>query len=439
MAWIDTRHFVDDLGGGRFRSTLHITPAAWLKPGQGLRAIVNDWANGDVNYPHVISEAKIRVRTAPNGDRLILPVPTDDDAWFSISSPFINVAGSWVQPALGSFSRTGNLISAINPNVNTYIWHGGHYIKAGFLLKNGWQPTNGQFAFRVGLNGLSRSGKNLLYNGKPELILRAPLVYDVDNLEDARPIAFDFVNLAGSNYILFTLPSLAGMSKPLVDPTFTDGYGGDVATSKDTDIDPGFPTRNNGAANYFTRTNHKGLIEFDLSSIAADSTCNSATFYGYATAAGGAGATFVTTIYSIASGNAAWIEGTQVENTAASGEPCWNALAADGSGGVTTSWAGSAGLATSGTDYDASAIGSFTGLNNDANGTEYTASLTTSRVEGWFGAPNTNYGQLFVSDVNPTRCGSSDHTTIGYRPKLVVDYTAGGGPTGSPWYYYAQQ
>jgi hypothetical protein len=122
--------------------------------------------------------------------------------------------------------------------------------------------------------------------------------------------------------------------------------------------------------------------------------------------------------------NAAWIEGAKFGELAGAGEPCWNALAADGAGGVLTAWAGAAGCATAGVDYEADLLGSVAGNRSNANGTEYALALTAARVRGWFGGTNTNYGLLLkLSAAAAGGIGASDNVTAAYRPKLVVDYT----------------
>jgi len=76
---------------------------------------------------------------------------------------------------------------------------------------------------------------------------------------------------------------LSAVYPVVVDPTFTDGYGGDVTTAKDTILWSVAPT-----SNYGTRlqaldneTTSPALMEFDLSSISDGSTCTSATLYLY--------------------------------------------------------------------------------------------------------------------------------------------------------------
>ena len=208
------------------------------------------------------------------------------------------------------------------------------------------------------------------------------------------------------------------------------------AAGKDIVIKSALGTRNGGASTKLdiSSSGIKGLIEFDLSSIPVTATCDAAELRMYSSAQGSANA-WTVTAYSIAAANEAWVEGTgALSGNAASGEPCWNALAADGSGGVTTAWAGAAGLATSGTDYESSALGTLTGNRSDAVGTQYSTALTASRVQGWFGSSNTNYGMILVSTAgNQHFMALSDYATAGYRPMLIITYTIGSeSPTATP-------
>jgi hypothetical protein len=214
-------------------------------------------------------------------------------------------------------------------------------------------------------------------------------------------------------------------------PTFTDGYGAAVNTAKDTFVRSTAATYNFGATTSWNSSSMKMLALFDLSSIPAGSTINSATLSFFQTNGGAAGA-FTITAYAIAAANAGWAEGTgNGSANAGAGEPCWDAKEADGSGGVTTAWAGSAGLSTSGTDYAASSIGSVAGNRSDANGTEYALSLDPTTVAAWCGTSNP--GILLTISAAPGGIGSSDHATTGYRPKLVVEYTEAGGSFKAAW------
>ncbi len=414
---------LDDLGGGHFRRAQHLRAIAFNKPGVGWRRIVSSWADGDLARPHIVSETQLRVRTADNGDRLIMPIAADDDAWFSLSSPFINIGGTWTQPNLGTFSRQGNLLQATTPNVNTYIRHGGHFIKAGFLLKGGWQPPTGEFAFRVDINGLTRSGNQLLYEGQPVMTLSKPIVFDFDNIEDARPIAHEFVQLGGSSYILFTLPNLAGMSRPLIDPTLT--LQPNAADGKDTQINPSNSNKSYGTQGTLTFAGGSiiGLIQFDISEIAADATCDDATLsmWNNNTKSGNRSMD----LHELLVANDGWVEGTVADP--GTGSSTW-----DNKIEGTTAWAGSVGAATSDTDYDAAILGTLPYQDSDPAGTKISASLTAAAIEDWFGISNANYG-LRIKYASGTGSHpdlrTSDNGTAGNRPELVVNYTAaGGGP-----------
>lgn len=183
-------------------------------------------------------------------------------------------------------------------------------------------------------------------------------------------------------------------------------YQPDPTAGMDTYINSGFPDINaDPDPNFFVNQNLKGLIKFDVSDIPSDHVCNSATLY---LRNGASGFLETVNIYAIKSGNSSWTESGAT----------WNKR--DG----TNNWAGSAGCSTAGTDYDSSAIATYT---NDKNvGDEKAISLNTSTVRTWFGASNSNYGMLFVQGtLNSTHYYSSDYTTVpSHRPKLVIDHSA---------------
>lgn len=202
---------------------------------------------------------------------------------------------------------------------------------------------------------------------------------------------------------------LAGLSGDLIfDPTFTSQP--DATDGVDTYIYEFLPTTNNGT---FTSVlvssaggdRRIGLIKFDCSGIPSGASAITATFYNYSDSTFGSG---TYTYHSVASGNSGWTEGGAT----------WNTL--DGS----SSWAGSSGCLTAGTDYESSAIGS--GSHSIIPNAENAVSLTLSRVEGWFGASNTNYGIRISTSGSSSGFRSSDYSTASLRPKIVIDYTSGG-------------
>jgi len=200
--------------------------------------------------------------------------------------------------------------------------------------------------------------------------------------------------------------------------TFTDGYGGDVSTYIDTYIERGAADTNYATTVYLqisseaTPTNVT-LLKFDVSGIPDGATINSATLYLYQHQ-WGSGA-YTGDIHRILAANSGW---TEVGAT-------WNHSVG------TTHWAGDAGgdhgndagCCVSGTDYDATVVGTLTGNGTNATGTEYAITLDVDEVKELLTA---DYGLVLIATSGTSQfiC-SSDHTTTGYRPKLVIDYTDG--------------
>ena len=215
--------------------------------------------------------------------------------------------------------------------------------------------------------------------------------------------------------------------------TYIDGYDGNTNTACDLQMSDSWATKNGGqheslnpdrprAPNLTGR--QKSLFKFDLSAIPVGSTCISAVLHMFHSYNAEGGSPFVATAYAITEANGSWIEGNGSIDIAAEGEPCWNALEADGSEGISKAWAGSAGLSTSGVDFEATAVGEIAMNPADAIGTEYQMSLNTDLIESWFGSNDTNYGiVLWAVGNGQIHLGSSENITTGYRPKLVVQYS----------------
>jgi hypothetical protein len=179
----------------------------------------------------------------------------------------------------------------------------------------------------------------------------------------------------------------------------------------------GAPTINFGGHNvYDVSTARKYIQRFNLSAIPANATLLSAKVTYYKTSAV-PNKQILVTIYSVSQANGDWHEGTQYGGTARPGDSSWNLKDAAG-----TPWAGSAGLSTSGVDYEPAAIGSFVIPASAQVGAVFVCDLNLTRVAGWLGATNTNYGILMVASGAAEYIGSSENATPGYRPKLVVEY-----------------
>jgi hypothetical protein len=370
------------------------------------------WGDSGIqDRPHLVTAAPFLTSIANDGARRIHPT-READRYFEIGAPFVRVAGDWTQIQLGAPERSANLLTWTRQNANLYITHGGHFLKLGILLKNGWTPEGGQFAFPLALQGLTRDGGQLLADGQPVMRVRRPIVYDYDNPFDRREMAHQFTQLAGQWYVLFTLPDLAGMSRPLVDPTLDlqpDSSGEDTflasnATTTNYGTDTSIDVRGAGS---ITR---RFCLRFDLSSIDGADTCDSANLYLYAQAPPAPDSTCNNAVHLMLGNNRNWTEGSAT----------WATY--DGS----NSWIGSAGCSTSGTDYNATACGTWSVESTVSDGDEFNISLDTSQVEGEFGGDIDFVGLQSTGD-NYNLFYSSDHSTAAERPNLVVVYTEAGG------------
>jgi uncharacterized repeat protein (TIGR01451 family) len=164
------------------------------------------------------------------------------------------------------------------------------------------------------------------------------------------------------------------------------------------------------------------FVEFDLASIPAGATINSATLrlvHSNLTNAFGdteAGSPFTVGVRRL---TRSWVEGT--------------ALNAAQAGSLTWSSAGSTAWTTAGADFAATNYGSFVGGASDALGTIYSVNVMTL-VNEWYQGTQANNGLVLVPLNNP---GSGDHffsvfsddaTNSANRPQLLVTYTPASTP-----------
>lgn len=195
--------------------------------------------------------------------------------------------------------------------------------------------------------------------------------------------------------------STTGKDNIIVSGTATTNYGDSPA------IDFG---EDNTASNFIARS----LIQFDLSSIPAGSTINTATLTLTLSSAG----TFRSSnnrtarIYRMLR---SWVE---LEST-------WNIAA------TSVNW-GTAGADNTTSDREATDIGSATFNTSDSANTEKSFTLTASEIQEMItGGGFTNNGFMVKVDTETNDryfVHSCEASTASYRPKLVIDYTppAGG-------------
>jgi len=188
-----------------------------------------------------------------------------------------------------------------------------------------------------------------------------------------------------------------------------------AATGVDTDLSATAPTENYGTAeDMAVQTTTVGpnvimvsMVKFDLSSIPSGANIRKATLTLCAQST--MNGTGTVGVYRVLAANSSWT------NTGAT----WQHQAG------TTNWAGGhSGCQTADTDYDSTAMGSFTVTVGEVAGTAYNISLSIAGLKLMMA---NNCGLTLFMAANtapssiPTFC-TSNHATAAYRPKLVVVY-----------------
>lgn len=421
--FVNACHERDELGRGQFRSTIALKPVAYADKGTYKRNVLAYENKGGLALPMVLDRAPLIAQVATDSTARMCPVRDDPAAFVQFGKPLFDGKAT---ASLSTADVSKQQSVAWQTEYYDMEWlHAGHYASWLMTTRKNW-AIPASIRFPVTVTGLKREGDKFTYNGAPAGSLRAPTAHPVgDEMGIVQlPHVWDKTGL-----VIDTSALKSG--EWVIDPTLV--LQPDAAAGKDTTVSYGSVGTNYGVAVRMflfgaPASLAKGLLEFDLSSIVAGCTCDSATLE-LAHYTNGAANDWTTSVYSIAVGNQAWPEGTRNATIGGAGDSCWSYL---DQGGAGTPWAGSAGLSTAITDYESAALGSFSGNRSDAVGVRYTTTLITARVAGWFGTPNTNYGLLLVvtsggtSGYTGDAC-SSDHATAAYWPKLTVDYTLAGG------------
>lgn len=322
---------------------------------------------------------------------------------------------AWQNVNLGTPVRTGNKIVWSTANFDLTLANNWHRIKIIAVLKT--EAARRRLRWQVSLVGLTWDNWTLVSNSDAAVVgtIEHPLAWDATQdpaSEDFTPNV-TITNTYSGGYVEFG-GDLSGATLPItIDPTFTDGYGGDVFANTDTTVQVA-----NADTNYTTSTTvsmrgtgsneRHGLFWFEVIDwIPATSTVDTAKLYLYATTA----QTAIISVYDILAAN----DMTSFDTTT------WNHRV------DTTGWAGGhTGCGTSGTDYAATALGTFNANSGDSAGTEYATALSIASAQAWVAAGM--YGLVLKSSLasNSLAVASADHATTGYRPKLVVEYTIAG-------------
>ncbi len=185
----------------------------------------------------------------------------------------------------------------------------------------------------------------------------------------------------------------------------------DGTAGKDSEMYAAQPDTNRGSDNYLavggSGTNaHRSVIQFDLSSIPANATINSAIL-----------SLFVQGDYSA---NARTIRAFRINRAWVEAEVTWNKATSS------VSWT-TAGCSNVSDDREGTDIGSASVGANPSVGDEIQITLDAAKVQEWVSGAFANNGLLLKVDTENSDeidYNSSDHATANIRPKLVVTYTS---------------
>jgi hypothetical protein len=189
----------------------------------------------------------------------------------------------------------------------------------------------------------------------------------------------------------------------------------DSSTGNDTAIAALAATTNYGnAATLYVGEEYGGtpgnvqrtLIKFDLSSIPAAASITSATLY--------------LTIKQDLSNNSRNMKAYRLKRNWTETGATWNTY--DGSNNWQTAGA------TGANDYDSASMGTLALTGTESVNTEKSISLTTTEVKKMIDGTYTNYGWLLMMDTETDDMYAwypCEDATASYRPRLVIEYTAG--------------
>lgn len=367
---------------------------------------VTDGADG---FTRKCDKTRHTIRIANGGNRRWYPrrnVPTEYVEIINIQYWRTQGGGSWHDINLPVPAWTNNHTTWDMANLTATLSNTWHRIKAEFVLKDATAPTRLRFA--VNFVGLT-------YNPSTAEVISTTdgLVWGYINSPVSwygSPPTKTFIPTTATydgTYIEWSVDTTGATFPVYVDPTWTDGYGGDATTYKDTYLDHHNTTTNWGDYEYISIGDYDGdyyfrtLIGFAVASIPGDPVLDLVEF----------------SLYQIANyaTNARIVRVFRLKRDWVESEATWNIYSTG------NSWATAGGFGSD--DCEQTDIGY---LSIPATGTQqyYTWTLTpTSKADLDLG-----YGWMVKADTENSDYHdwiSSDSASTAQRPKLVIEYTPG--------------
>ena len=432
--WLNECTSIEEVGG-LHRVVIGIKPRAYLRDGQYREMTHRLGDTGDAQLPHGLSELlDVRLADKLAGQSPQIHIGHGQHHIRMSALGTNNVPGAVVYDGTGK--PIGRRYNGAWNNADLEWLDGGHYVKKQVYLRTGHPQV---FEIReddhAGNLVASNRGWDLCDDaGRPVLWAGQGYLFKPDDPDALTvPVPTTVRVQGGKSIYTYTLPpgNWAGW---VLDPTWWSQP--DAAAGLDTGIQNtvGTTTNNYGIVIAYGSGNASGnlyrpLLQFSMAGMAGF--VQSALLDLYHLNHALTTVNNIANVFALLAANGGWIEGTKNGTQAGAGEPCWNAKAADGAGGVTTAWAGSAGCGTAGTDYNSTAIGSISVVDGVAE--HRTTALTPAIVQTWL--QGQNYGTL-LRNADEATVGSfaqfafSDHATAAYRPLLTIDYTLPGSNIG---------
>jgi hypothetical protein len=426
MAWIErsdlrrlrAKVFQDDGDTRRFHlvacvADLHYQNGAVLSD-------INENFEDDTltGFNHKVEKTRHIIHIGNTGTRRWLPRRDKADEYIGFGRLQSYNGTSWVNVNLGTPTRNGQVLSWSTTAFDLTLAASWNKVKIEVVLKTSTAVR--PLRWLVSLNGLTYNDGTLTATSDSEVVghVDKPVAWDANGTNVPITVTYS------GGYLQFGGDFTGAVLPVTIDPTLTlqpDGTAGidNYVTTENA-------TTNYGTANQLVFNNNgstTALVKFDLSSISG-ATINSASlnFWGSDTLDYGEA---TLTARRILSGNSGWTETGSNWNYAVSTTTRW-------AGDSSSDGGADAGCTVSGTDVSSTAMGSLacSSANLGAANAAISISLGTSEVSSMVSA---NYGIAIVvttgSFYDYFSVHSSDGSTSGYRPQIVIDYTAGGTST----------